>query len=799
MTTTFRPTYLWAALLASGFPGFSCALVSMDDEGLSSVTGQDGWTVTLTAPATGNSATAINTRLDAGLPTEGLLSMEGFSLKGVDTAGVLTNSPFNLVSTLDVGASSAAGDAYVKLDLRLDRARLRVNDLRIGSASNRSLGTMAIDGDAAITLAGRGFFNNSATDTYLYGELGKPLVAGSTDGTARMFYRQLWHEHPYLVMNNLHALWEMPAGTLGVTADGIRMETAGIINIALDYDMLYKFPVHYPTSPGVAQPEFTITGQERPLMHMGWLGALKQASLLWQPKGVGTGYDASGNFTGTNAGLTLSSRWNFVSKADAAALGDAGKEFRWQLGEAASTTADKSRINFELGDWTAWRGNAWAHDFPMIAMDVIKPGNLYGAGGLCWGGSVNSFSGTCANGQYVALTPGEIQNFDPDNYGSGSPTKTDASALALMVRKGNLLSYSRSIRLLERDASGALVNLVGGKPREFNWGLIYTLANIDANIYLYPGGNPSDDARVPSGGGASLNNGIIADIALMMQTFDNAAPTKRGPNWDKGFHLMIADTAAGKDDVGGNPVGMGIGLIDSNLLLLANDTRIWLRPHWDANDFYAAGIDLLSKQTRLQLITTFGGGELADPSGSTAKVIRATHINLNVEGLVNLRISPSHPDSANPVSTYNVGARNFLGFSGAIRFMDTDIAGFSESVNGTVDDGSFLSLAEPNRPDVDVRLANVTGDLALTNGRIDMRGTTEDGDGKPKLVISQNILLGAAAADRMNNAVVGSTLPGAAAGQAFTVGTVKLGGSNLGTIVIPQATIYQSIALKPIN
>lgn len=775
MKTTFRHHPLCLALLCASLPAPAVALMAIDDESLAAVTAQDGLTLTLTAPAAGITATAADLALDAGLATEGHLYSQGISLRRVDDSGNVQASPFNLVTKIDV-AAAASGEPVLSLDMALERSRLRINDLRLGATAVRSFGTTAIDGDAAIKLRGRnGIFNNAATDTYLFGELGKPV--SGTDGTARIFYRQLWHEHPYLIMNNLHALWEMPAGTLGVSADGIHMETAGIINIALDYDLLYKFPFHHP-----GETEFTLTGNERPLTHFGWLGALKQAYLLWQPKGVGTGYDASGNFTGTSAGITLSSHWNFVSKADALALGDASKEFRWQLGEAAAPGADKSRVNFELGDWTAWRGASWAHDFPLIALDVMKAGA--GAGGLCWGGSANSFSGTCATGQYVELAAGNIADFDPDNYASGNPVKTDADALALVVRKGNLLSYSRSLKVLERDAAGSVTT------RDFNWGLIYTLANIDANIYLYPGGNPSDDARLGAGGN-SLNNGIIADIALMAQTFDESAPTVRGKNWDRGFHFMIADTAAGKLDNSGNPVGMGIGLIDSNMLLLANDTRIWVRPNWVAGDAYASGIDLLSRQARLQLITTFGGGELADPAGGSAKVVRNSMINLNAEGLLNFRLSPS--------SAAATGGKNFLGYSGAIRFMDTDLANFSESNNGTVDDGSFLSFAEPNRPDVDLRLANVTGDMALTEGRMDMRASSEDADGKPKLVMASNILLGAAAADRMNDAVVGSSLPGGAAGQAFTIGALKLGGQTLGQIVIPQAALYQSVTLKPIN
>ena len=461
-------------------------------------------------------------------------------------------------------------------------------------------------------------------------------------------------------------------------------------------------------------------------MHFGWLGSVKNAQLIWQPMGgwtgtqvasgvggVGTVFDVTGTANQT-AGLRVSSRWNFVSKSDAATLGDPTKEFRWQLGEAAGTTADKSRINFELSDWTTWGSNTYGHDFPLIAMDIMNANG--GPGGLCWGFAYNGNAAagsaceasTTYNRQFVNVTPRSINVFDPSGVRTAG-TGTAASPLALLVRKGNLQSYSRRITLLERDAAGAVTS------RNFNWGLIYTLSNIDANIYLYPGGNPGDTSK-----------GIIADIALMIQTFgatDNGSTTAnetltQGFNWDKGFHFMIADTDIDKDGITGEAGdAMGIGFINSNMLLLADDTRIWVKPTTDVNDFYTGGLDLVSPLARLNFKTTFGGGVLPPYGVGGQKVVQGAVINLNMEGLINLRFSPSHPDAGNSASPYYVNAKNFLGYSGALRLMDTDVANFSESNNGTIDDGSFLSLAEPNSPSVDVRPVSYTH-LTLPTKRI---------------------------------------------------------------------------------
>ena len=134
--------------------------------------------------------------------------------------------------------------------------------------------------------------------------------------------------------------------------------------------------------------------------------------------------------------------------------------------------------------------------------------------------------------------------------------------------------------------------------------------------------------------------------------------------------------------------------------------------------------------------------------------------------------------------------------------MNTDVANFSESVLGTsADDGSFFSVSEPSNNNVDLRLADIQGDMAIIDGRVDMRGSLEDGDGKPKLRIANTLQFGSTATARMNDAVTGTTLPaiasGSAAGQPLDIKRVEFGNLPLGRIVIPSGQIYSSITLEP--
>ena len=276
----------------------------------------------------------------------------------------------------------------------------------------------------------------------------------------------------------------------------------------------------------------------------------------------------------------------------------------------------------------------------------------------------------------------------------------------------------------------------------------------------------------------------------MSQTFDTSSPNEQGFNWDKGSHLMIADTNIDPGlGVGATRNAMGIGLVGTSFLLVADDMRVWLKP-MVGPDYYSGGLDLFSARTRFALNTTFGGGVLPDNNGlygTGLRFVQGAVIEGNLEGAVNMRLSPSDPLA--------VGAKNYLGYSWAIRLMDrADDAG--ASAFGTSPYGSFISLAEPSRPEVAIRFAEMSGDIALVDGRIDVRDGQEDGDDKPKMVISHTMLLGDAAAARMG-AVTGMPALPSGQGPEFRIDNIMLGDASLGRVVMPSAKIYSAITLEP--
>lgn len=826
---------LWLAI-GTVLPAFAGGLVSLDDDSLEAISGQDGLLADLTSGPTGISITEANVTFDSGVALqEATISAQALSLRAVDGVGVV-GAAAHAQMRLDVGSAAAGANPSLNLELDLDRSRLALGFLRHGGDLTRNFGTWALDASGKLRLQGEGVFKHASMNTYLLGEL--------TDAT--LFYRQAAHPQPYLILNDMSARWELSRGSLGVLATGgLRQATtdnsvnAGVgpgagavdpnslINVALDFDLLYKDPQH-----GAEATTFRITGAEKPVMHFGWLGSLRNVELVWKAGGVWQGsvalspavndgaatvgqiYDTSLK----NQGLNFSSRWDFINLSDATALGDTTKEFRWQLGEASGSGADKSRVNFELGDWVRWNPAMYSHDFPLIAIDALN--GQQGPGGLCWGFRYQGGTGTGACGagggskQFVNIQPGFVDGFDTVAVNRTTGT---AQSMALLVRDGNLMSYSRRIKLLERNAAGTV-----DYTRDFKWGLLYTFANVNASAYVYAGGNQFD-----------ANGGLIVDLSLMSQTFapaDNAGTATineslyQGFNWDYGSHLMIADTDIDKDLVTGETRdAMGIGFVSSSFMVLANDMRIWVKPHPTATNLYDGGLDMMSPQARFALNTTFGGGILPDSSGgygSGPRVVKASLIRMNFEGMLNARLSPAAPvgNAFNPCSVSITGydCKNYLGYSWAMRFMDTNdgmtgVAAFSENVSdyigwsGTAaqlgDYGSYLSFAEPNQPNVDLRLANITGDLTLEKGVIDIVDHDENGDLTPKLRIIHTMKLGAAAKPRMDDAIVGrgTSLVGGAAstGAEFRVDRIMLGSANLGRIVIPSATIYSSMTLRP--
>jgi hypothetical protein len=276
---------------------------------------------------------------------------------------------------------------------------------------------------------------------------------------------------------------------------------------------------------------------------------------------------------------------------------------------------------------------------------------------------------------------------------------------------------------------------VNGDVIDENWALIYTFGDLDGNIYAYP----------QAGGGLKM------DFAVALQTF-GATDQER---WENGSHFMIGDTDK----------NLAIGLVGADVLFAANDMAVSLK---------SGGLNLDSPQARFQLRGMLGGGDI--PNMDVPQGMAYVDFNLESDRFV-FNLSPA------PFG------ESYLGYSGFLSLTNLNVTNFSNEDGGAHDgdDGTYISLAEPNldRLAVDFRLANLTGDIQIQNGQLDLRTSTETDHGRPELRISHTLKLGQTA-----------TQPNGSAGDVLQVGRVEFGNRDLGSLVIPSGQINAALILK---
>lgn len=814
------------------------AMQALDNSALSQISGRDGITLNLAVPKKGIYVQKQQVQVGAGTSAAELdfgttIDANGNSvpmkLLSVGPDGKPDKKVANIKQTLDFGQSTAGNPL---MSYRLDlhgaadadgghRGRLLLGEASVGTS--KAYGTLALDGEGVIALTNEGgLFNATSQKATLFGEL--------THG--RLYYRQLDgndEDRATFINDNLTARW-IYTGTYGITDQGLKMATAPgtQMQIALDADYFYK-------SGGT-----DLTAGGRGLRHFGFLGNVNDATLLWRFKNATAALpvataDNPYPVAATPGVLNISARWNFVNADNAASYKDI---WRWRLGETAGkpeydpdnptgTLANgDTRTLFEASDWAVWGANEFpkrkAFDFPIVALDLIdgagvRTSNGLQTAGLCWGARANNPDCSGFNGTLMQLKPGYI------NASSGH------KGLALMIRNGNQMSYSRSINLLVQQWDAATHewktrHLNPGDPyydanttANISWGLIYTFANANANIWLYPGGSPFD-----------ADKGITADVLLMSQSFapdkvadvgTSGAPgdyNRQGFNWDTGSQLMIADTDVNGDGtLGKTRDAMGIGLIGTSFGIMLDDARIWLNPMTN-NDYYSEGLSVYVPRSRVAINTTFGGGILPDSSGNYGagpRFVRGAIIKTNVEGQVAARFSPSAPNTTTAYNAADVSApfnadgspQNYLGYAWAFNLKDlADDAGSKGFGNSPY--GSYLSFAEPSNPAASFRYEHVTGAFTYSHGKIDLK-TVEERTGKapgsdcvsgqcrPALDISHIVKFGRAAAKQINstNMFVGHTVTAAP----FKIGAVTLSGQKLMKVVIPSGKAFARIRLEP--
>ncbi|MFZ5560531.1 MAG: hypothetical protein ACOY41_03210 [Pseudomonadota bacterium] len=664
------------------------ALETMEDDGLAAIHGGDGITLELSNTTIANAATRWH--VDKGVTAVGSVTinpyiwgqLETLSLKPIAVDGSAASGLLRYTATFDV-TGGGAGVPAAALSLNGTRTRLLVEKVVQQTDTTRSLGSFALDTQLAFSLSNsKGLFNSVDSTAAL-----------SVDtGDAKLFYRQGAAGQPEALFDALRFKFDFTGGKVGLNATGLFAEAASA-------NLDAGFSLRYEGAPATADA-FTKKAGDLPVLQWNWLGKLNNLQLYVKRGGAWYGTDGGGveDTANRSGGINMSLRWDYDSA------------FAWYTQEPGSN------IRAVFGNWQKLAGAPYALNFPNITLDVLKAGQE--PGGLCWRGTSNGPS--CPGGGQYLNVPAE-------------------DGFALLVRDGNLHAYSTSVRLQDdinkdgdyNDTSAAPLNTP--ENEEFPWALIYTLGDVDANVFVAPGT------------GAASTTGMKLDGIVKIQSNSSA--------WNSSSHFMIADTAAPK---GAGTTTLGIGFLRTNVLFAFNDMLLRLQ---------SGGINLNSSQVRVGFAGRFGGGEIKSGDLATADEVKLLDVDANLEfDRFDVTLSPSP------------SGQSYMGFATTLRFADLNIADFS----GSDPDGSYITLFEPGRSDVSLRLAKITGDLAVTNGRVDLLSEAETNPRTAQLKLGGDIRFGTTAV---------------AGGSPFLINSVKLGADNFAAMVIPSGQWQSSIAL----
>ena len=730
-----------------GVPWAAFGLEAISDNDMAGMSGQSGLTyIVSSGTSLGNSGSVFQWTPDAGTTSAATLESQGFQINGIggqgtstDTSGSATTSgPFSITSNFDVGSNGTTPALSMNTSwtyLRLSMPSLLLLNAS-GTPTSYGYGSFVIDGSGTFAMTNfAGLLNGSSVNSNnrLYFTLGSPQIGqGVTPATSygQIYYRQGGAGSPELIFDKIYmAMGFNPAyggvfgacgssGPCGGTAAGLAsggFSTANggglyIGSPKLDFNMTYVL-AYRPTPSTVGFTTATSSGDPiENLGTFGWTGSFDNAELLLSGGGFWSG---AANYNpdlpaGRSQGLNASFHANY------------DPNFNWVIGEGGG----RAILNF--GGWHNLPGATWGLNVPNLTLDVVNQGQE--PGGLCWGAKAYGPASSCTSSTTAWANKSENANSTPGTYLDLPPTGT---ALGFAIRDMSLQAYSTQVTLYDDLNNDGI--FTPNEIRNFNWGLMYTLGQVDGNVYLYPGNSTAN------------GNGLTADVLLMTQSFANNTYPLLGNS-----NFMIVDTTT----------NLGFGLTQANILLGARDLGINLT---------SSGLQLTTPDLRMQVEGLVAGGPVYTMTPSTFE--KMMYVNINLE-------------SNNFSLTLSQGTQNgypYLAFTNHITFADTAASGSTLGIPAG-GDGSFISLAEPSNISADFRIADITGDINVINGQIFLisAGDTVDApDAIPRLQLAGDVQ-------------VGST----AGGNALT-GVVKFGGAELGTIAIPSGQIYASIMLKP--
>lgn len=723
MNRTRRSVVAMLGLLSLSMSvGICWALEAVPDEQLSYISGQDGIEIDIYSRP---SISRYDWTIDAGVTSvggvamspsaEAKLSMGGVYINPVNAANVVQTGNAHVRTRFDVGAEAAApsGKPAVQVRSDWDRARLHIDSLNTGSPAF-SFGQIAFDSAGTFMLSNRGGLLSSAGSAAEF-EISIP--------DAELFFRQKTTANsPELLMENLTFLAAATGATVGSDVTGL-LVAAPRVDWRLAFDLMYE------GNPGAA---LTASATDRPMLHYGWEGVLTDFEYRMRPGGVWYGLSgAQHNTTNRSEGLNFALRWNY------------DPEFALLVGEAGETLATRTLLRFK--NWKLMPGATYAFNMPSVTLDVVRTGQ-----GPGWAPSATS-PGLCFTRDFSGTAAGCGALVNPYSYGGTATTAkfvaipVEDNSLALIVRDASMPAYNRGVEILDDiNADGDVLDTVGGVPETqlFNWGLMYVYGDIDANIFLQPGGK------------ASASNGLHGDVLLTLQSFDaNGDGRLNRLDWGRGTHFMIADTDK----------NLAFGWMNASWLVALDDVYLTLG---------ASGVELeTTNRARIHMIGQLGGASIPDAS----ETYRIADMQVNLEmSAMRLTISPP------PAGKYH------MGYSGFLRIGDNDDLNFGNQT-GAVDDGSFVSLAEPDRPGVDIRFGQLTGDIELRNGVFDLLSDAETpANRSAKLSLSQDMVFGLSAT--ASGCPGGTCLP-------FVSQQIKFGSEVMGQIAIPGGQIATTFSL----
>ncbi len=476
-------------------------------------------------------------------------------------------------------------------------------------------------------------------------------------------------------------LWDNLNVNIGFDGGTLGLTNAGLRVAAPRLDFNMTWDIGFRGNMATASAFRSDTGYA-PYLRYGWTGGLTDVEMILSGGGVRSG----GGGGSRTEGVHFSFR------------GTPATDFAWLIGDPGGAP-----LLISFTDWVTMPSATYGINAPDITIDALRL-TEQGPGGFLYQGV----------------------NYDV------RPADGQPGGLAVVIRDLKFLSYNTKVLL--HDTSAAVVD------KTFNWGLVYTVGDLDLNLFVYPGGK------------GTLNEGIRFDLTLGIQS---------PGTWNQNSHYMLVDTDPGKN--------VGVGFVNTNFLITINNGYLSLLP---------TGMELETlTDFRWRLKSQFGGGYITDLSTPVRMVdidmdLHASRINLLFQP------PPTGTASGSEYIGYQWDARLYQGTVGA-------------TPAGIASADTYIAISEPSRPLTQVKFGKISGDIGVRGGKISIKASNESADGYPRLSFEQNLQFGITAGLSADDAF---TAPAAA--QPFIISDFSIGTNNIGAIAIPGGNWFARFELK---